>query len=199
MTTTAHTPNPHENEPAGPAALFDRARKQIKGWTSARLDDLQERTTSLTEKRDELLKHSEDRIQAGKEAVQDRRLDLLTKRDEAAKAGMEHILNLETIALEGARDLLARAEDLAGPKARFLARGRAALDDAIVSVRSGHAGGLPIEDYDALSIAKIRPHLEGMASEALKTLQAYEAANKKRKTLLRELDALLTEPEAPAE
>ena len=207
MQTTAQTPDSSEtDDDRTTAAFIDRTRRQLKDWTAARLDDLQERTSTITEKREqllkqgeELLKQGEDRIQAGKEAVQDRRAELLTKRDEAAKAGMERLLNLETTALEGARELLAKAEELIGPNATFLSRGRAALDDAIVSVRSGYEGGLAIEGYDDLSIRKILPLLEGLEFAEVKTLRGYEAANKKRKTMLRELDARIAAFDAPAE
>jgi hypothetical protein len=146
-----------------PRDLLERTRDQIKSWSSARIDDLQ-----------------------------DRKAELLRQRDEATRAGRETLLQLEATALEGARDLLLKAESLVGPNARFLARGRAALDDAIVTVRSAHAGGLPIDDFDCLSIPKITPHLSELSGSQLKTLRAYEAANKNRKTLLRELDARLT-------
>ena len=178
--------------------LFERTRDQIKSWGSARLDDLQERSAVITERRDDLRKQGEDllrqggeAITAGKAAVLDRKADLIRQRDEAARAGRETLLQLEATALESARDLLLRAEELVGPNASFLARGRSALDDAIVTVRSAHQGGLPIDDFDTLSIAKITPLLDALSPAELRTVRAYEAANKARKTMLREIDARL--------
>ncbi len=167
METTTNHETADEN--LGPAQIFERTRDQLRAWSTAQRDALLDR----------------------KEALLDRKDELLRQKDEAARTGRETLLGLEATALEGARDLLARAEDLVGPNARFLARGRAALDDAIVTVRSAYEGGLAIADYDELAISKIVPQLDDLGAPQIKTIRTYEAANKNRKTLLRELDARL--------
>ncbi len=174
-----NTNNESADETLGPAQIFERTRDQLKAWSTAQRGALLER----------------------KEALLDRKEELLRQTDEAARTGKETLLGLEATALEGARDLLARAQELVGPNASFLARGRAALDDAIVTVRSAYEGGLPIEDYDDLAIRKILPLLEGLKAAEIRTIRVYEAANKSRKTLLRELDELIaafTTPETEA-
>ena len=185
--------------------LFERTRDQLKVWSTTAIDELQGRASAITERKETLLKQGEDlhkqgedllkqggeAVLARRDAVSVRKDELLKQRDDAARVGRETILGLEATALEGARDLLAKAEELVGPNAAFLARGRSALEDALVTVRSAYAGGLPIEGYDALSVSKITPHLDDLSASDLKTVRAYEAANKNRKTLLRELDARL--------
>jgi hypothetical protein len=198
METTTNTQSTDDN--LGPAQIFERTRDQLKTWSTARLDDIQTRATTLTDRRDDLrkqgkdlLKQGEQTLNAGRDALLDRKAELLRQKEEATRMGRDTLLSFEATALEGARDLLVRAGELAGPKATFLTRGRAALDDAIVSVRATYEGGLPVNDFDLLSIAKITPQLDGLSVSELKTLAVYEAANKNRKTLLRELNARIDE------
>jgi len=146
-------------------AIIDRiesTRQQVTDWRSEQLHDLQDRQKTL-------LKHGESALHNGRGALR----------------------GLEANTLESARDLLAWAGDNLGERAAFLKRGKDALDEALVALRAGHSATLPIEDFDQLSIKKVRPLLADLGSAELRTLRAYEARNKDRKTLLTELDALI--------
>lgn len=50
---------------------------------------------------------------------------------------------------------------------------------------------LPIPDYDELSVRGAKVRLDALNPEELRTLRAYEAENKKRKTLIHEIDRRL--------
>lgn len=62
------------------------------------------------------------------------------------------------------------------------------LQDFIGSVA---AVGLPIENYDELNVREVTASLAGLTNDELETVRAYEAANKNRVTVLREIDTLL--------
>jgi hypothetical protein len=47
---------------------------------------------------------------------------------------------------------------------------------------------LPIREYQTLTIAQIKTHLDSLAGKDLKKLQAYEIHHKNRKGVLQELD-----------
>jgi hypothetical protein len=139
---------------------IDNTRKQITDWRSGQLQDLQSRQKDF-------VKQGETALHNGRGALR----------------------NLEANTLESARDMLAWAEDTLGTRASFLKRGKDALDEALVALRSGHSATLPIEDFDQLSIKKLMPLLSGLESAELRTLKAYESKHKARKTLLAELDS----------
>jgi len=155
-------------------AIIDRietTRQQVTDWRTDQLDDLQERHKAL-------VKQGEAALHNGKGTLR----------------------NLEANTLESARDLLSWASDTLGPRASFLKRGREALDEALVALRSGHSATLPVVDFDQLSIKKILPFLHDLNSAELRTLKAYETRNKARKTLLSELTHLIEAASAtPAE
>jgi len=48
-----------------------------------------------------------------------------------------------------------------------------------------------IENYDELNVKKVNAQLDGLSTYELEKLRAYEAANKNRVTVLREVDRLL--------
>ena len=50
----------------------------------------------------------------------------------------------------------------------------------------------PIDGYDALTVAEIRPQLSGLTAADLKRVRDQEAAGKGRKSLLAEIDRLLS-------
>lgn len=56
---------------------------------------------------------------------------------------------------------------------------------------SGSDRELPIPDYDELSVRGARSRLDALNPDELRTLRAYEAENKKRKTLIHEIDRRL--------
>jgi hypothetical protein len=138
---------------------IENTRKQIKDWRSEQLSDLQDRQKSL-------LKQGETALHSSRGALR----------------------TLEASTLESARDLLAWAGDTVGPRASFLARGRDALDEALVALRAGHSATLPISDFDQLSIRNLLPLLADLKAPELRTLREYESRHKARKTLLAELD-----------
>jgi hypothetical protein len=51
--------------------------------------------------------------------------------------------------------------------------------------------GLPIKDYQKMTIAQVRGQLDGLPKKALQKIRDYEAAHKNRKGLLQLLDARL--------
>lgn len=51
--------------------------------------------------------------------------------------------------------------------------------------------GLPIKDYQRLTIPRIRFQLEYLSKKQIEQIRSYEAAHKNRKSLLAELDARL--------
>jgi len=138
---------------------LENTRKQIKDWRSDQFDQLQERQKTL-------LKQGETALHSSRGAIR----------------------SLEANTLESARDLLAWAGDTLGPRASFLTRGREALDEALVALRSGHSATLPIENFDKLSIKKLLPLLKDLETPELRTLREYESRHKARKTLLADLD-----------
>ena len=50
---------------------------------------------------------------------------------------------------------------------------------------------LPIPDFDELSVRGAKPRLDDLNADELRLLRAYEAENKKRKTLIPEIDRRL--------
>jgi hypothetical protein len=50
---------------------------------------------------------------------------------------------------------------------------------------------LPIPDFDELSVRGAKPRLDDLNADELRVLRAYEAENKKRKTLIHEIDRRL--------
>lgn len=50
---------------------------------------------------------------------------------------------------------------------------------------------LPIPDYDELSVRGAKPRLDALSPDELRRLRSYEAENKKRKTLIHEIDRRL--------
>lgn len=150
---------------------LEKTREQIVTWSNERIDELKTQSEGFASKREELLAKGN------------------TKFDQAAGA----VRNAEATVLETTRDLLNKANETFEGKATFLARGAEALDSALIDLRAGHSATLPIEGFDELSIKKILPLLADFDAAQLKTVRAYESANKARKTLIKELDARLEE------
>jgi len=150
---------------------LEKTREQIVSWSNERIDELKTQSEGFASKREELVNKSS------------------TKFDQAAGA----IRGAEATVLQTTRDLLNKANETFEGKASFLARGAEALDSALIDLRAGHSATLPIEGFDELSIKKVLPLLADFSIAQLKTVRAYEAANKARKTLLKELDARIDE------
>lgn len=51
--------------------------------------------------------------------------------------------------------------------------------------------GLPIKDYQALTIPEIRKHLDALTRKDIERIRSYESAHRNRKGLLAALDAQL--------
>jgi|SaaInl4_150m_RNA_FD_contig_81_380212_length_747_multi_4_in_0_out_0_1 hypothetical protein len=167
---------------------IEKTREQIKTWSTERLEDVQARQKALIEQ-------GEERLEASKKVLVDRKDQLIEKKDalrqqadEALDNGVGAIRTAEATVLEAARDLLARSSDALGERAPFLARGEQALDDALVALRAGHHATLPIADFNELSIKKIEKQLDAVDAAGLRTLLAFEEANKARKTLIKSLN-----------
>ncbi len=161
-------------------AITDRiqtARDQIRDWRTARLDEIDEKRQTLIHKKDEAVD------------------TLIHRKDEAVDGAKERMITVQATVLENARDLLGWAGDQIGPRAEFVKRGEEALEEALVALRAGHSATLPIEGFDALSVKKAIVALDEGEFDgvALRTLQAYELANKARKTMLADLDRRLAD------
>ncbi len=158
------------------ADRFQTARDQIRSWRTARRDDLQETRQTLVAKKDEAVD------------------TLLHRRDEAVDGAKEALITVQATVLETARDLLGWAGEQLGPRAEFVKRGEGALTEALVALRAGHSATLPIHDFDAMSVKNVVAALDAGSFDAigLRTLKAYELANKNRKTLMAELDRRLS-------
>jgi hypothetical protein len=141
----------------------------------------------LEKGRDQITGHIEDRI----EALQRRQRAIFTHGEKAVTEGKGRIRVIEVSALTQALDLLAKTNDKIEDRSSLLKRGEETLEDLLVSVRSAQPSTLPIEDFDGLSIRKLRPFIGELDAIDLKSVRAYEAANKNRITLLREIDAQL--------
>ncbi|MCP4873725.1 MAG: hypothetical protein GY898_33985 [Proteobacteria bacterium] len=150
---------------------LEKTREQIVTWSNERIDELKAQSETFAERREDLVARGN------------------TKFDQAAGA----VRTAEATVLETTRDLLNKANETFDGKAAFLARGAEALDSALIDLRAGHSATLPIDGFDELSIKKILPLMADFDLAQLKTVRAYEAANKARKTLLKELDARIEE------
>ncbi len=174
-----------------PAPFIDRiekTREQIKNWSTERLDEVQARQK-------ELIEQGEERLQAGRKVLAERK-DALTERTDALRKQADEALDhsvgalrtAEATVLEAARDLLARGADTLGDRAPFLARGEKALEEALVALRAGHKATLPIEGYTEGTVKDLLPKIEALDLAGLRTVRAWEAAHKNRKTVLRAID-----------
>lgn len=161
------------------------------GKTREQIHAFRERTVEeLTQRADETLSEARDRLKAGRAALDEQRERLVCRADEAIKEGQGALLTMQATVLESTRDALAWAGTQLGPKAEFVHRGERALTEALVALRAGHTATLPLAQFDTLSVKAVIDQLDAGTLDAqdLRTLRAYEGANKGRKTLLRELD-----------
>lgn len=155
---------------------IEKTREQINSWRKDRASDLKE---------------TRETIKGHRDTIETRRDELVKQGADALHAGRGSIRSIEANALESARDFLRWAGESLGPRADFLARGESALEEALVSLRAGHSATLAVANFDALAVKKVLPELKGLSHNELRTLRFYEANNKNRKTLLREIDALV--------
>ena len=63
-----------------------------------------------------------------------------------------------------------------------------------VEAVTGANGGLPIENYDELSVDEIAGELGSLSGEELETVRGYEKLNKDRETLLYEIERAMSFP-----
>jgi DNA-binding transcriptional MerR regulator len=145
---------------------LEKTRAQLKTWSTEAIEELQVRQKELSQKRDEVLRQG----------------------TEAFDTGLGTVFGAEATVLETARGIISRARTGLGGRADFLKRGEDALTEALVALRAGHRATLPIAEFDGLSVKKAVALLDGLDFNDLRTLRAYEEANKDRKTLLAELD-----------
>jgi len=159
---------------------IEKTREQISEWRQNRINDLQE---------------TQETIKGHRQTIETRRDELVKQGSDALYARRGSLRSLEANALESAREFLSWASESLGPRADFLSRGESALEEALVSLRAGHSATLAISDFDGLSVKKVLPELKSLSHNELRTLRAYEARNKNRKTLLCELDLLVATTE----
>jgi hypothetical protein len=51
--------------------------------------------------------------------------------------------------------------------------------------------GLPVENYQGMTIAQVEQHLDGMPASQIRKLRSYEAKHKNRKGMLQKMDRML--------
>lgn len=78
----------------------------------------------------------------------------------------------------------AAGNEASGPPAATTATGNGA------GAPRGDASGLPIPDYDELSASQVVARLAGLTPDSLESVRAYEAAQRRRKTILTKIDQL---------
>lgn len=160
----------------------EKARDQIKTLRKRSVAELQQRREDLTHRADETRQNSQEALLNAQATV------LETTRDVLAWAGKQ----ISPLAKDAPADspLKAPTAALTNSALSYLTRSEKALDEAINALRAGDSSTLPIEDYDSLSVKKVVAALETgtFAAGAMLVLRAYEADNKNRVTLLRELD-----------
>ena len=73
--------------------------------------------------------------------------------------------------------------------ARLTSEGTETMASTVTPGRGGRMPvEMPIEDYDALSVAALTEQLEGLTEEQLRLVREYEASNRNRQTLIDEID-----------
>jgi len=167
---------------------LEKTREQIRKWAEEGRQTLAEQSKTIKAKGEDALTASKEKLQASKSALDERKHSLIEKGHDTLDSGRGAIVQAEATVLETTRELLAWAGDALGPRAAFVKRGEAALAEALVDLRAGHAATLPIADYSSLPIKEIEPLLDALDLAGLRTLHAYESKNKARKTLLKDLD-----------
>lgn len=131
---------------------------------------------------------SRESLHARLQSITERRQELRDRGEAVLEQGRARIHTLESLMVQQAHELIARANDSLGDRAPILGKGEQALAELVVNLRSEDAATLPVENFDELSIKKIEPQLATLAELDLRTLRAYEAQNKNRVTLLRKID-----------
>jgi seryl-tRNA synthetase len=139
----------------------------------------------------EKLEKSREQITGRLEALQKRQREIINQGEKAVSEGKDRMRVIEATALTQALELVAMTNDKLEDRSAILKRGEEALGDLLVTVRAGQESTLPIEDFDGLSIKKLRPYIEELDAINLRAVRVYESANKNRITLLREIDAQL--------
>ena len=64
----------------------------------------------------------------------------------------------------------------------------------VEAVTGATTGGLPIENYDELTVDEIAGQLGSLSAEELETVRGYEKLNKDRETLLYEIERTMSFP-----
>ena len=73
--------------------------------------------------------------------------------------------------------------------ARLTSEGAETMASTVEPGRGGRRPvSIPIEDYDALSVAVLTEQLEGLTEEQLRLVREYEASNRNRQTLIEQID-----------
>ena len=156
-------------------------------------DRINETRKALSEKGNELLEQVKTRRDELVGQAEGRAEEIKQQATEALDTGRGRFVVMEARALEQARELLGRAGAILGERAPFVAKAETALTDALVQIRAQHEMALPVEDFQELSIKKVRPFLADLDAEDLRVLRTYEVEHKNRVTLLRAIDKRLEE------
>jgi ElaB/YqjD/DUF883 family membrane-anchored ribosome-binding protein len=157
---------------------------------------LKERITRTRDSLRQSLGETTDQLKLRGEELRLRGEELRQRAEERVEQNRGRLALAEAAVLEGAANALARARETLGERAAFTERGEKALREALVELRAGHTATLPIADYDTLSVKQALPLFATLNLAELRTVRAFEARNKDRITVLRELDRRLGQLEA---
>ncbi len=86
------------------------------------------------------------------------------------------------------------AADSARRQAQGFARGRPGTSASRPSAKASSTVHPPFEDYDDLAATEVIARLEGLDTEALRAVRAYEQAHRNRRTVLGRIAQLLAHP-----
>lgn len=169
------------------ADQVQKTRDQMKNFADEARKGLDARRSALEGRADEARKTAQRMIRDAQLSVVETTREVVARAADAVEPADE------------ATGLLAKATALGKPAHDALARSEEALTERLVALRAASEDTLPVPEFDELSVKNVVAALDAgdFDAVALRTLRAYEVANKDRVTLLRELDARL-EALAPA-
>lgn len=148
--------------------------------------------TKIDQSKERLARWREDLVEKGEE-VRTRSEDLRAQleRDSSRAVGRLRDASLTQFFDAGASTLTTAAELL--EKVPFAHKEADQLRERAEAVREAREAVQrpPIDDYDELNVDQVRQALDGLSAYELEKVRRYEAANKDRVTVLREVERRL--------
>ena len=169
------------------AEKFAEALRESYQTVASRGESAQQLNAEMTQRFfntviNHLQRHAEANVQVGEELAgqaQRRQQAFRQLTQESVQAHMDFINSLfsyaQTSSLEPAQRGTIGAQETPTPTEASPERQEEGVEE-------------PLEGYDSLNIEQITERLDGLSTQELRQLRAYEAENKSRSTLLRRLD-----------